>query len=127
LAKAFHVSPFMPMTVAYDWRFKWGDQQQVIHMRLLEQTQLALEQLNTAQQSQPSPKLMFDATFSFRSAPLQRSTLWRMSWQYPLLPVLVVCRIYWHALRLYLKGVPFFKHPKKKIDATHDTPTPKQR
>ncbi len=133
LAKNFHVSPFMPMNLAYDWRFKWGNGQQVIHMRLLEGPQPASaangESLSKKPNQNTPPhtganvtkpaKLVFDATFSFVSSPLTRVSIWRLSLQYPLLPLLVVFRIYWHALLLYLKGVPFYPHPHRQRDAPH--------
>ena len=96
--KAFHVSPFMPMSLDYRWRFSFSEQQNVIHMQLFEQE-----------------ILQFDATMKFK---LQAITVPSQQHRYAVLKVLepfrMVSGIYLHAFRLWTKKVPFYRHPKKE-------------
>lgn len=93
--KEFHVSPFMPMALAYDWRFSLKNNHIAIHMRLLQ---------NNA--------LQFDATYNADHQPFTAATMRQLPLRYPLQCLAVVWRIYWHALRLKLKNIPFYPHPK---------------
>lgn len=45
-----------------------------------------------------------------RRRPLRDSTLLAMLVRYPLLPQRTIALIHWHALRLWLRGAPFFRH-----------------
>ena len=95
--KAFHISPFMDMTVAYDWRFTEPTSQLIIHMENL-------------REGRP----FFDATMKLERLELSGSSLARMLAQYPLMTVKVISAIHWQALKLWVKGVPIFGHPSKK-------------
>lgn len=103
-AKRFHVSPFMPMALDYDWRFRFAadarDGQSVIHMQLRE-----------------GGRQMFDATMSFRPTPMSAWQQHLYPLRYPLQSLKVVLAIYWQALRLWLKRIPFFTHPGKIMPA----------
>lgn len=94
--KQFHVSPFMPMQLRYLWRFRIQSEQLAIHMTLLNE-----------QHTQ------FEAAMNGRIEAFTPQSMRRLPWHYPLQTLRVVMRIYWHALRLKLKGVPFFNHPGK--------------
>jgi len=96
--KQFHVSPFMPMNLKYDWRFKLDQSKDpshsAIHMQLKQHGEL-----------------VFDATMKFTLKPL---STWKQNLFpliYPLQSLKIVWAIYWQALRLFLKRTPFFSHP----------------
>jgi DUF1365 family protein len=97
LSKAFHVSPFMPMDMTYDWRFSAPGDRLAVHMANLR-----------------GGRLIFDATLVLRrreiSGPRLAATLLRQ----PAAPLAVVGRIYWQALRLWAKRIPFHVHPAKR-------------
>ncbi len=59
-------------------------------------------------------KETFNATLNMQSKPLTKFNLHRCLKQYPLLTYKVVFLIHWHALKLWLKGVPFHSHPETK-------------
>ncbi len=96
-AKAFHVSPFIGMDIAYDWRFREPGARLNVHM------------IDTRAGSR-----LFDASLSLQRAEITRERLTRVLVGYPLVTVKVVAAIYWQALRLVLKGAPFHPHPKTK-------------
>jgi hypothetical protein len=95
--KAFHVSPFMPMNCAYDWRFSTPDEQIAVHMRIEHEQQR-----------------QFDATMQLQRQPLTQPNLRRMALRRPLQTLKVVAAIHWQALKLWLKRVPVFDHPSKQ-------------
>jgi DUF1365 family protein len=94
--KVFHVSPFLPMDMRYDWRFTAPESQLGVHMENWRQG--AIE---------------FDATLTLRRVPIGSGSLARALLAFPFITAQVSALIYWHALRLLLKRTPFFTHPKK--------------
>jgi DUF1365 family protein len=94
--KQFHISPFMDMHLHYDWRFR-----------------IPARQLNVHMINYQNGKRLFDASLSLAQKPLTRLNLTRILWLYPAMTVKVVSLIYWQALKLLLKGTPFYSHPGK--------------
>lgn len=94
--KAFHVSPFMPMDIRYFWRIRVEDDRLDVHMRL---TRAGRE--------------CFSAGMRLALEPMTAGSMRRMPLQFPLMTLKVVAAIYWQALRLWLKKVPFYSHPDK--------------
>ena len=101
-AKAFHVSPFLPMALGYDWRFGTPGRTLSVHM----------EDLDGAQK-------VFDATLALERVEISTASLARALVTFPLMPLRVSAAIYWQALRLWLKRTPFHAHPKKQAPG-HD-------
>ncbi len=95
-AKAFHVSPFMPMDQYYDWRFTWQDEQVTIHMI-----------------NHDSDGRLFDATLALQRQPLTAGSMARVLLAYPCMTLQVISGIYWQAFKLWFKGCPFHTHPNK--------------
>jgi uncharacterized protein len=95
--KAFHVSPFMPMDVWYDWRFKEPG-----------------EALSAHFMNYREGEKIFDATLTLERRELNRRNLTRMLLSYPPMTLKVITMIHWQALRLWLKGAQFYVHPRKQ-------------
>ena len=93
--KDFHVSPFMPMNINYDWRFNQPDQRLTVHM-----------------QNFIDAEKLFDATLDLKYRPINSPNMARVLVQYPVVTVKVVAGIYYEALKLLLKRIPFYDHPE---------------
>lgn len=92
--KAFHVSPFLPMDLGYDWRFSEPGARLAVHM---ENFQGGLK--------------VFDATLALERRELSGATLATALARFPFMTVQVLGAIYWQALRLWVRRTPFYAHP----------------
>lgn len=93
--KRFHVSPFHPMAMRYHWRSNTPTKRLLLRM-----------------ENRADGESVFDATLSLTARPLTSASLNRLLLRYPFMTAKVALAIYWQALRLYAKGVPFYPHPK---------------
>jgi DUF1365 family protein len=57
---------------------------------------------------------VFDATMSLKPKPLSPFSALAIAIQFPFPTVKVAVGIYWNALKLWIKGVPFYAHPKTR-------------
>ncbi|MBE0606060.1 MAG: DUF1365 domain-containing protein, partial [Deltaproteobacteria bacterium] len=93
--KAFHVSPFMPMNLRYEWRFRDPGPEIHVHMTNF----------------QGGGARLFDATLSLTREEISPRTLRAALLRHPVMTVKIVAAIHWQALRLAVKRVPFHDHP----------------
>ncbi len=94
--KELHVSPFQGMEMTYDWIFTEPGEQLVAHM-------------STLAEGKPN----FDATLQLERRPWEAKELMKVLTAFPLMTVRVIAGIHWQALRLWMKGVPVFRHRPK--------------
>lgn len=104
LKKDFHVSPFMPMDMQYSMRFTAPD------------SKLAVRMTNF----QDGGKKL-DVVMNLRQKKMTTLNLMRVSISNPLISIKVFAAIYWQALKIYMKRIPFFSHPNKKKPVPNDS------
>lgn len=92
--KAFHVSPFNPVEQIYRWRLKPLTDALMVHLECHREHK------------------EFDATLALRAKPFTTPQLLKLLVRTPVMTVKVISGIYWHAFKLWVKGAPFYSHPK---------------
>jgi DUF1365 family protein len=96
-AKAFHVSPFMPMEQEYEWAFAEPHAHLRVHMT-----------------NRVDGDCVFDATLALRRREISGAALAGALARYPWMTARVAAGIYWQALRLRLKRVPYHERPRRR-------------
>ncbi|WP_339843811.1 DUF1365 domain-containing protein [uncultured Halopseudomonas sp.] len=93
LSKAFHVSPFLPPELSYRMRFTRPGETLLVHM-----------------EDWQADSRLFDATLTLNRRSLNPKMLRNEALSFPFMVAKTVTGIYWQALRLALKRIPFFHH-----------------
>jgi DUF1365 family protein len=97
--KGFHVSPFIDMTVDYDWRFREPGETIAVTMENLDQA---------------TGERILAAHLGLARRELSSDQLTRVLVRYPLMTLQVITLIHWQALRLWRRGAEFFVHPARR-------------
>ena len=95
--KLFHVSPFLPREGHYKFRLNIKENKVAIWIDYYAAD--GRKQLITA--------------LTGALQPWTRGSLNRVFWRYPLVSLMALTRIHWHAVRLLLKGIPYVPRPQQ--------------
>jgi DUF1365 family protein len=93
VAKAFHVSPFLPRDLEYRMSFSQPSDRLGVHMA-----------------DWQGEHKVFDATLNLQRQTLSRAALHRHLLSFPWMTAKTCLAIYWQALRLFAKRIPIFSH-----------------
>lgn len=94
--KAFHVSPFMGLDMDYHWRVSEPSERLRIHI-----------------ENRQGDERLFDAALMLERRPLDRTQLLSVLASFPFMTAKTIGAIYFEALRLWLKRVPYHPHTKR--------------
>lgn len=99
MPKVMHVSPFMGMSVDYEFIVRPPGRSLVAHM-------------NTIERQGGTDRPYFDATLTLERRPWSRPEIGRVLRRHPWMTIKVIAAIHWEALRLRAKGLRYYPHPR---------------
>ena len=91
--KTFHVSPFMDLDMHYLWRVKAPSNKVFVHIE------------------NHKDEKVFDATLALTKQDFTATNMFKTWLSLPAMTFKVVLGIYWQALKLFAKRIPFVAHP----------------
>lgn len=104
--KDFHVSPFMEMEMDYRWVIKTPSEQLFVHLENIAHKSL-IESKNIT-----SGDKVFDATMVMQMHSMTKASLRKILIMHPAMTVATVLKIYWQALKIWFKKIPYISPPK---------------
>lgn len=94
--KRMHVSPFMPMDQTYEWSASEPGERLAVSIRNREEGDV-----------------VFEASIGLERREISAGSMRRLLLRYPPMTIATIGRIYLNAMKLKLKGAPYFSHPDR--------------
>lgn len=111
--KSMHVSPFLPMNMIYCWRGLAPSDGKLRFELANFCAENTNENLSAQTHSIETQHKVFDSRVNFKREPISGELMRSILLRYPLMTMKVFLAIHWQALRLFLKRVKLYRHPKK--------------
>lgn len=105
--KEFHVSPFLPLDLEYDWVFTPPGESLLVHMDIRDR--------------RLASRRVFDATLSLKRRVITPTRLRLLLLRYPLMTAQVILKIHVEAAKLWLMRAPVFAHPRSALTPARTT------
>ena len=115
IKKEFHVSPFFDLAMNYRMAFSVPSETLAVKIE-----NHSLDSDSADNEAHPCPRKYLDVTMKLRRKKLSGWSLNGLLVRYPAISIQVAVGIYWQALKLYLKKIPFVPHPNKLEQPTMD-------
>lgn len=120
--KTMHVSPFQPMNLIYGWRGKAPQEQLAIHLDVFsddeenhsDKASVVHQKSCEVYKNVASARPVFDATLLLTRVPMTTQEMHKKIRRYPFMTVKVFAAIYWQAIKLWCKKIPFYGAPTHK-------------
>jgi uncharacterized protein len=96
--KKFKVSPFNPVDQVYTWSIQPPEKKIAVKLSVNDER-----------------GLVFEASLDLKREPLSKKSLQRQLLRKPVMTASIIAGIYWQALRLYLKKIPYIPYEKEMI------------
>ncbi len=115
--KKMHVSPFMPMDRNYRWQGEMPAQKLRYTLASLVMGDAASSKTGSSAQSIENQK-HFDSGVVFDRQAINAKALNSVLLRFPFMTLKVLSAIYWQALKIWLKKIPFVPHPNAKANTS---------
>lgn len=98
IKKEFHVSPFMNLNMNYQWSIRPPEKNVLV----------SIENWNKEK--------LFSARFSAIRHEINNQTISKILFKWPIMTAIIVKNIYWQAIKIFAKGIPYIPYQKPFIN-----------